>query len=73
VPSELINDAELKKSGIPNDSIQSMKIPEVVTVTLYDAAGFKGKNQTYTGNVSKLEDMKSITSSLKAQLQPKAQ
>ena len=71
VPSELINDTELKKLGIPNDSIQSMKIPEGVTVTLYDGAGFGGKNHTYTGNVPKLDDMRSITSSLKAQLTPK--
>lgn len=71
VPSELINDTELKKLGIRNDSIQSMKIPEGVTVTLYDGAGFGGKNHTYTGNVPKLDDMRSITSSLKAQLTPK--
>jgi len=71
VPSELINDTELKKLGIPNDSIQSMKIPEGVTVTLYDGAGFGGKNHTYTGNVPKLDDMRSISSSLKAQLTPK--
>jgi hypothetical protein len=71
VPSELINDTELKKLGIPNDSIQSMKIPEGVTVTLYDGAGYGGKNHTYTGNVPKLDDMRSITSSLKAQLTPK--
>jgi hypothetical protein len=71
VPSELINDKELKKFGIPNDSIQSMKIPEGVVVTLYDGAGYGGKNQTYTGNVPTLGDMRSITSSLKAALQPK--
>jgi len=71
VPSELINDTELKKLGIPNDSIQSMKIPEGVTVTLYDGAGFGGKNHTYTGNVPKLDDMRSITSSLKTQLPAK--
>ncbi|HSI15358.1 MAG TPA: hypothetical protein VK961_25145 [Chthoniobacter sp.] len=71
VPAELINDAELKKLGIPNDSIQSMKIPEGVTVTLYDAAGYGGKNKTYTGNVPKLDEMRSMTSSLKAQLPAK--
>lgn len=71
VPAELINDAELKKLGIPNDSIQSMKIPEGVTVTLYDASGYGGKNKTYTGNVPKLDEMRSMTSSLKAQLTPK--
>ena len=71
VPSELINDKELKKLGIPNDSIQSMKVPEGVTVTLYDGAGYGGKNQTYTGNVATLGDMRSLTSSLKAILPPK--
>jgi hypothetical protein len=71
VPAELINDTELKKLGIPNDSIQSMKIPAGVTVTLYDGAGFGGKNQTYTGNVPALGDMRSLTSSLKATLPPK--
>ena len=71
VPAELINDAELKKLGIPNDSIQSMKIPEGVTVTLYDGAGYGGKNKTFTGNVPKLDEMRSMTSSLKAQLPAK--
>lgn len=71
VPAELINDAELKKLGIPNDSIQSMKIPEGVTVTLYDGAGYGGRNKTFTGNVPKLDEMRSMTSSLKAQLTPK--
>jgi hypothetical protein len=71
VPSELINENEHKKFGIPNDSIQSMKIPEGVVVTLYDGAGYGGKNQTYTGNVPTLGEMRSITSSLKAVLQTK--
>lgn len=70
-PVELINDRELKKLGIPNDSIQSMKIPAGVTVTLYDGANFAGKNQTYTGNVPILGEMRSVTSSLKTALQSK--
>ena len=48
-----------------------MKIPPGVVITLYDGAGFGGKNQTYTGNVPTLGDMRSITSSLKTALQAK--
>jgi hypothetical protein len=48
-----------------------MKIPDGVAVILYDGAGFSGKNQTYTGNVPTLGDMRSITSSLKTALQAK--
>lgn len=68
VPAELINDNELKKLGIPNDSIQSLKVPAGVSITLYDGAGFGGKNQTYTENAPVLGDMRSITSSLKTVL-----
>ncbi len=68
VPVELINDNELKKLGIPNDSIQSLKVPAGVSITLYDGAGFGGKNQTYTENTPTLGDMRSITSSLKTVL-----
>jgi hypothetical protein len=68
VPAELINEKELQKLGIPNDSIQSLKVPAGVSITLYDGAGFGGKNQTYTENTPTLGDMRSITSSIKTAL-----
>jgi hypothetical protein len=68
VPAELINEKELQKLGIPNDSIQSLKVPAGVSITLYDGAGFGGKNQTYTANTPTLGDMRSITSSIKTAL-----
>lgn len=66
VPTELANDAQLKKVGIKNDSIQSMKIPDGVTVMLWDNANYSGKTGTYTGKVPSLGDMKACASSLKA-------
>jgi hypothetical protein len=68
VPCELINDAQLKTVGIPNDSIMSLKIPDGVSVTLFAAAGYAGASQTFTGKAATLGDLKSQTSSLKAEM-----
>jgi hypothetical protein len=68
VPCELNNDARLKEMGIPNDSIQSIKIPDGVTVTLYMAAGLGGKSQSFTGKAATLGELKGQASSLKAEL-----
>lgn len=68
VPCELNNDARLREAGIANDSIQSMKIPDGVTVTLYMAAGFQGKSQSFTGKAATLGELKGQASSLKAEM-----
>jgi hypothetical protein len=68
VPCELANDARLKEKGIPNDSIQSMKIPDGVVVTLFDNAGFGGKSKSFTGKAATLDEMKGLASSLKAEI-----
>src|SRR4051812_12250179 len=67
-PCELANSGMLKKAGIANDSIMSMKIPEGVTVTVYDADGFSGPSKSFTGHVPTLGDLKARTSSLKAEV-----
>jgi len=67
-PCELNNDARLREVGIPNDSIQSMKIPEGVTVTLFAAAGFGGESESFTGKVATLGKLKGQASSLKAEV-----
>jgi hypothetical protein len=67
VPAELANDAQLKKVGIPNDSIQSMKIPDGVTVTLWDNANYSGKTASFTGKAGSLGELKQAASSLKAE------
>lgn len=68
VPAELPSSAKLKELGIPNDSIASMKIPDGVVVSLYDADAFKGTSQIFTGKVPSVGEMKGLTSSLKAEL-----
>ena len=68
VPCELNNDARLKEKGIPNDSIQSMKIPDGVVVTLYANAGFGGQSKSFTGKVAMLGELKGQASSLKAEV-----
>lgn len=71
VPVELSNDARLKELGIPNDKIMSMKIPDGVTVTLYDGADFGNPSQAFTGKVPSLGAMKGVTSSLKTEFTAK--
>ena len=68
VPCELNNGARLKEKGIPNDSIQSMKIPDGIVVTLFEAAGFAGKSQSFTGKAATLGELKGQASSIKAEL-----
>lgn len=68
VPTEIMNDAQLKTYGIPNDRIASMKIPDGVQVTLFDGAGLKGANQSFTGRVPNVDKMKGLTSSVKTEL-----
>jgi hypothetical protein len=67
VPCELNNDARLKEVGIANDSIQSMKIPDGFTVTLYANAGFGGESAAFTGKAATLGNLKGQASSLKAE------
>jgi hypothetical protein len=67
VPCEFANDAQLRKVGIPNDSIQSMKIPDGVTVTLWDGANYLGRSASFTGKVATVGDLKRAASSLKAE------
>ena len=66
VPCEHENFGRPNDTGIKNDSIMSMKIPEGVSVTLFDAANFGGPSQTFTGKVDTLGKLKGTTSSLKA-------
>ena len=66
VPCEHENFGRPNDTGIKNDSIMSMKIPEGVSVTLFDASGFGGPSQTFTGKVDTLGKLKGTTSSLKA-------
>ena len=68
VPCELNNDARLKEKGIPNDSIQSMKVPDGVVVTLYANAGFAGQSKNFTGKAATLGELKGQASSLKAEI-----
>lgn len=68
VPCELENDARLREIGIQNDSIQSMKIPDGVTVTLYAAAAYGGESASFTGKAATLGKLKGQTSSLKAEV-----
>ena len=70
VPCELNNDARLKEKGILNDSIQSMKIPDGIVVTLYANAGFGGQSMSFTGKAATLGDLKGQASSLKAEVKP---
>jgi hypothetical protein len=66
VPCEIINDAGLKELGIKNDSIMSMKIPDGVTVTLFNAANYGPPSQSFTGKAATLGILKGSTSSIKA-------
>ncbi len=68
VPCALENDARLREVGIQNDSIQSLKIPDGVTITLYAAAGFGGESASFTGKAATLGKLKGQTSSLKAEV-----
>ena len=68
VPCELENDVRLREIGIQNDSIQSMKIPDGVTVTLYVSAGYAGESATFTGKAATLGKLKGQASSLKAEV-----
>jgi hypothetical protein len=68
VPCELENDARLKEKGIANDSIESMKIPDGVTVTLFANGGFGGDSQAFTGKAATLGKLKGQASSLKAEM-----
>lgn len=68
VPAGLVDDAALRKLGIPNDSIGSLDIPAGVRVTLYDHKGYGGEHRTFEGKVPSLGIMKDTTSSLKAEL-----
>ena len=68
VPCELNNDARLREVGIANDSIQSMKVPEGITVTLYAAAGYGAESESFTGKAATLGKLKGQASSLKAEL-----
>ncbi len=54
-------------SCLPNRGRES-RFPAGVSITLYDGAGFGGKNQIYTENTTTLGDMRSIASSLKTAL-----
>lgn len=65
IPCELANAADLKAIGVPNDSIQSLKIPDGYTVTLWDAANYGGATETVTGKVPKLGITRRSASSLK--------
>jgi hypothetical protein len=66
VPSEIVGSAKLKGLYIANDSIMSLKIPEGVVVTLFDADNFGGQSESFTGNVETVGKMKGMTSSMKA-------
>jgi hypothetical protein len=68
VPCELNNAARLKEKGIKNDSIMSMKIPDGVVVTLYNADGFGGASKEFTGKAATLGELKGQASSLKAEI-----
>jgi hypothetical protein len=68
VPCALENDARLREIGIQNDSIQSMKIPDGVTVTLFADAGFDGESASFTGKAATLGKLKGQASSLKAEV-----
>src|SRR3954451_12110868 len=68
VPCELNNAARLKEKGIKNDSIMSMKIPDGVVVTLFNADGFGGASKEFTGKAATLGELKGQASSLKAEL-----
>ncbi|QIF01757.1 beta/gamma crystallin-related protein [Roseimicrobium sp. ORNL1] len=69
VPSELASDAALKELGIKNDSIRSMKVPEGVTVSVFDGAGYKGDTAVFkTGEHNSLGNLDQRVSSLKATL-----
>ncbi len=65
VPSEIVGSAKLREFYIANDSIMSLKIPEGVVVTLYDADNFGGQSESFAGNVATVGKMKGMTSSLK--------
>lgn len=52
--------------GIKNDAISSLKVSSGYKVTLYDNAGFNGKNKSYTSDASYVGDeMNDKTSSIK--------
>jgi hypothetical protein len=71
VPAEVAGSAQLKAFYIANDGIMSLKIPEGVVVTLYDADGFQGASESFTGNVATVGRMKGQTSSMKTAFQEK--
>ncbi len=70
VPCELNSDARMKEKGILNDSIQSLKIPDGIVVTLYANAGFSGPSMTFHGKAATLGELKGQASSLKAEAKP---
>ena len=66
MPADLPSDAALKELGIKNDSIRSMKVPEGVTVSVYDGAGYKGDALTLTAGEHDMKNLDQRISSLKA-------
>ncbi|MES2508065.1 MAG: hypothetical protein V4599_15285 [Verrucomicrobiota bacterium] len=68
-PADFPGSAELKKVGIPNDSLLSMKVPAGVKVSVFDADDYGGDSMTFTeGEHATLGKLARRISSMKVEL-----
>lgn len=68
-PQNFSGSAELKKEGIPNDSLLSMKVPAGVKVSVFDADNYGGDSLTFTeGDHATFGKMAHRISSMKVEL-----
>lgn len=68
-PEDFPGSADLKKIGIKNDSLLSLKVPAGVKVSVYDADNYSGDSQTFTeGEHASLGKLASRVSSMKIEL-----
>jgi hypothetical protein len=68
-PANFTGSAELKKVGIPNDSLLSMKVPAGVKVSVFDADRYGGDSMTFAeGEHATLGKMAHRISSMKVEL-----
>ncbi len=68
-PADFPGSALLKKEGINNDSLLSLKVPAGVKVSVFDADGYGGENMTFTeGEHATIGKMAGRVSSMKIEL-----
>ncbi len=54
----------IEKLTIGNDQLSSIRLPEIMKITLYEDAGFKGNSNTLTEDSEYVDDFNDLTSSI---------